>query len=209
MATATDPGPRSSAAEAIEVKPVTPGRWADLVDLFERPGPRGGKPVSSGCWCMYWRLPNAQFTEFWGRGTKRGTGNRAAMKKIVAQGREPGLLAYVDGIPAGWVSVAPRAEFPRLESSRALKPVDDRPVWSIVCFYIHASYKRRGVATQLLRAAVEHAGRRGADTVEAYPVRPGDGDPYTGFRPMFEAAGFEMIREGDRRSIMRYSIGKE
>jgi GNAT superfamily N-acetyltransferase len=192
----------------IEVLPVTPDRWADLEDLFERPGPRGGQPVSSGCWCMYWRLEGRRFDEFWGRGKERGAGNKAEMRSLVKQGREPGLLAYVDGMPAGWCSVAPREEFRRLERSRTLAPVDDQPVWSIVCFYIHARYKRRGIAQALLRAAVDHAVSRGATIVEGYPVRPGDSDPYTGFESMFRAAGFEPVREGGRRSIFRLSLNR-
>ena len=200
---------RSAEARVTEVLPVTPDRWNDLVALFERPGPRGGKPVSSGCWCMYWRLDSARFDEFWGRGDERGAGNRREMRKIVAAGREPGLLAYVDGTPVGWVSVAPRPEFPRIEASRTLRPVDDRPAWSIVCFYIHGSFKRRGVAGALLRAAVDHAAERGARIVEGYPVAAGDGDPYTGFRSMFENAGFRVVREGGRRAIMRYHVAED
>ena len=194
----------------VEVRPVTPDRWDDLVDLFERRGPRGGQPVTSGCWCMYWRLDNARFDEFWGRGSERGKGNRAAMREIVAAGREPGLLAYAGGVPVGWVSVAPRSEFPRIESPRSpLRPLDDVPVWSIVCFYVHASHKRSGVASALLKGAIDHARGRGATTLEAYGVKAGDGDPYTGFRSMYEAAGFNVVREAGRRSIMRYTIAED
>ncbi len=155
---------------------------------------------------MYWRVDSKTFDAFWGRGSERGAANKAAMSAIVAEGREPGLLAYVDGVAVGWCSVAPRSEYPRLGASRPLKPVDDTPVWSVVCFYIHGSKKRRGIAGELLRAAVAHAVSRGATTVEGYPVEPGDGDPYTGYRTMFEAAGFRLVREGGRRSVMRYSI---
>lgn len=196
----------SPAGPDIEIRAVTPDRWQDMVDLFERPGPRGGKQVSSGCWCMYWRLEGSTFDEFWGRGDERGRRNRMAMADIVAAGRVPGLLAYVDGRPVGWVSVAPRSEFPRIEKSRALKPVDDRPVWSIVCFYVHRSAHRQGVGRALLRAAIEHARTAGAETLEAYGVEAGDGDPYTGFRSMYEDAGFEVVRAGGRRSIMRLAL---
>ncbi len=192
----------------IEIHPVTADRWADLVDLFERRGPRGGQPVSSGCWCMFWRLEGRRFDEFWGRGSDRGAGNKAEMRSLVEQDREPGLLAYVDGVPAGWCSVAPREEFARLERSRTLARIDDEPVWSIVCFYIHGHYKGRGIAQALLRAGVDHAASKGATIVEGYPVRPGDADPYTGFESMFRAAGFQPVREGGRRSIFRLSLSR-
>ncbi len=198
---------QSDAETRVEIHPVTPDRWADMVDLFERPGPRGGRQVSSGCWCMYWRLDNASFDQFWGRGDERGAGNKAAMGEIVAAGRVPGLLAYTDGQALGWVSVAPREEFPRVEKSRALRPVDDEPVWSIVCFYIHRTAHGRGIGRALLDAAVEHARSAGARIVEGYAVEAGDGDPYTGFRSMFEACGFRVVRPGGRRSIMRRELG--
>lgn len=191
----------------LEIRPVTRERWADMVDLFARPGPRGGRTPSSDCWCVFWRTDRRTFEEGTGRGATRGRGNRAAMQRIVAEGREPGLLAYLDGRPVGWVSVAPRSEFPRIEQSRSLRPVDDRPVWSIVCFYIHRAHQRSGIGAALLRAAVEHAAARGATTLEAYGSRPSDSDPFTGLESMFLAAGFAKVRQGGRRSILRRELG--
>lgn len=186
---------------SIEVHPVTPDRWADLVELFQRPGPRGGRQVSANCWCMYWRRRGNVFDDQWGDGNKRALG------EIVRAGREPGLLAYLDGEAVGWVSVAPRDEFPRIEHSPTIRPIDDKPVWSINCFYIHRSAKRNGVARALLRAAVDHARAHGATLVEGYPVRPGDGDPFTGFEDMFLAEGFrEVARRSPRRSIVRRAL---
>ena len=40
----------------VDVHVVTPDRWGDVVDLFERPGPRGGTPQTNGCWCQFWHL---------------------------------------------------------------------------------------------------------------------------------------------------------
>src|SRR5687767_3439173 len=108
----------------IQFFPVTADRWKDLLALF---GERG---ACAGCWCMWWRLPRAE----WESG--RGNSNKNKLKKLAASGRDPGLLAYVNGHPAGWCSVAPRDQFPRLDSSRTLKRVDDQPVWSIVCFFV-------------------------------------------------------------------------
>jgi GNAT superfamily N-acetyltransferase len=129
--------------------------------------------------------------------------NRRAIRQLVEEGREPGLLAYEDGIAVGWVSVAPREEFGHLARSRHYGPVEKEDgVWSIVCFHIHSSARRKGVAKALLRAAVEHALARGARAIEAYPHerRP----DYMGSAEMFESAGFRPVRSASVRTIVRY-----
>ncbi len=185
----------------LDFHPVTPDRWSDLETLF---GPRG---ATGGCWCMYWRLKRSEFEQM------KGEGNRQAMKSIVDSGEIPGLLAYHDGQPVGWISVAPRPAFSALERSRILKPVDERPVWSVVCFFVKKSFRRKGVTVELLQAAVEYARRHGAQIVEGYPVEPRQGqspDPfvYTGLASAFLQAGFEeVLRRSETRPIMRRVIG--
>lgn len=188
-----------SVMPAVEVHPATPERWGDLVKLF---GPKG---AYAGCWCMWFRLTNAQFE----RGS--GQGNRRRLKRLVDDGREPGLLAYLDGEPVGWVSVAPREEYGRVERSPTLKRVDDRPVWSIVCFYIDRKRRGEGIGAALLDAAVDHAARRGARLVEGYPEIPRtDRMPsylaYTGVLSMFERAGFHQAARRGARPIMRRGV---
>jgi GNAT superfamily N-acetyltransferase len=185
----------------VEVQPLTPERWDDLVELF---GPERG--AYGGCWCMFFRHSARAFAEGARAG---GAQNRSALKRIVDSGRVPGLLAYLDGRPVGWVSVAPREEFGRIERSPITKRVDDRPAWSIVCFYIHRRHRGSGVATALLEAAVDHARASGARLVEAYPMDqamgkiPNAGGFY-GLLSMFERAGFqEMVRRSRRRPIVR------
>src|SRR5512133_1188947 len=102
-----------------EILPLTPERWADFEALFNT------NANCSGCWCMWWRVPNKEFNSLDKDGLKK------AMRTIVHRGVEAGLLAYIDGTPAGWVTVAPRADFVRLSSSRMLAPVDEQSVWSI------------------------------------------------------------------------------
>lgn len=185
---------------ATEVHPLTPERWNELVVLF------GEKGAYSGCWCMWFRETSREFSE------RGNAGNRQALQEIVRQGRVPGLLAYRDGRPVGWCSVAPRGEFGRLNRSPTLKPVDDRPVWSVVCFFVERPHRRRRVAEDLLRAAVDYAARRGARLVEAYPVDTSDrkfrsADLYTGTVDLFRAAGFtEVARRSEARPIMRYQV---
>ena len=184
---------------SIEVHPVTASRWDDLVRLF---GPNG---AYGNCWCMWWRMRSAEFDRVSPRS------KRDALRRLVSDRRRPGLLAYRDGEPAGWVSVAPRDEFGRLERSTTLKRVDDTPVWSIVCFFVHRRHRGEGVARALLGGALEHAARRGATVVEAYPVDPARRDypsaeAYTGVVPLFEEAGFREVARRGSRPIMRRTV---
>ncbi|MBM4014439.1 MAG: GNAT family N-acetyltransferase [Planctomycetes bacterium] len=105
------------------------------------------------------------------------------------------MLAYHDGAPVGWVSVAPRGEFRRLEGSRVLKPLDDVAVWSVSCLYLAKSARRRGLSSRLLRAAAEFAFAKGAPAVEGYPVIPKQGAmpdvfAWTGIEASFKHAGW-------------------
>jgi GNAT superfamily N-acetyltransferase len=191
----------NEAASAIEVFPLTPQRWPGLEQLF---GPNG---AVAGCWCMWWRQTGREFEEH------HGEANRRALRAITAEGRVPGLVAYRAGQPVGWVSVAPREEFGRLERSRTLERVDGQPVWSVVCFYIDRRHRRQGVGEALLRGAVEYALANGASIVEGYPVEPGSsgrvgsGAAFTGVVSMFAAAGFTEVARRGGRPIMRYVAG--
>jgi GNAT superfamily N-acetyltransferase len=181
----------------IEVHPLTTDRWADLEALF---GPRG---AVGGCWCMWWRLSASQFRR------DKGGNNKAALSQLVVGGETPGLLAYDDGSPVGWCSVAPRQSFPRLEGSRVLKPVDASDVWSVICFFVARGYRNRGLGSRLLSAACSFASDRGAKVLEGYPVEPRSGHApdtfvYTGVPSMFRSAGFEEVaRRSPGRPIMR------
>ena len=189
----------SSFVTKVETHIATPDRWGELAELFERKGPHGGTPQTDGCWCQFWHLRGNAYWD--GHGTR----NRQALEAEINEGGEPGLLAYVDDVPVGWCRVGPRESFDRLEHSAKLTRVDDEAVWSIVCFYVHPNAKRRGVASALLEAAAERAADHGAPILEAYPVRVGhmNIDAYTGYLPMYLAAGFEEVRDAGRRIVVR------
>jgi GNAT superfamily N-acetyltransferase len=185
---------------ALRFLPLTPARWPDLEALF---GPRG---ACAGCWCMWWRRSRAA----WRRG--KGAGNRRAFRRLVVAGRVPGVLAYAGRDPVGWCAVAPRTDYPALARSRILRPVDERPVWSITCLFVARPWRRRGVSTALLEAAARLARRRGARIVEGYPTDTGsrptaDTFVFTGLASAFERAGFvEVLRRSRTRPIMRRQV---
>jgi GNAT superfamily N-acetyltransferase len=151
----------------------------------------------------------------WGRlscrgfARQKGEGNRQALWALVAGGEVPGLLAYMAGEPVGWCAVAPRQQFPRLERSRLLARVDDRPVWSVVCFFVARAYRRRGVMRALLDAAKEFARAHDAAPLEAYPVDAGRADcppafACTGLASAVRRVGFAAVaRRSPTRPVMR------
>ncbi|MFQ5823506.1 MAG: GNAT family N-acetyltransferase [bacterium] len=184
----------------LEFHPLTTARWADFEKLF---GERG---ACGGCWCMWWRISRSQFEKH------KGEKNKQAMRNIVESGEIPGILAYENSQPIAWCSVAPRNRFPVLQRSRILKPIDDKPVWSVVCFFVAKPYRRKGLTVRLLRAAIEYAKEQGSHIVEGYPVEPKkssmpDVFAYTGLSSAFHKAGFvECLRRSETRPIMRFII---
>ena len=185
---------------SIKIYPLTKECWADFEKLF------GAKGACGGCWCMLWRLPRAAFEA--GKGEK----NRRAMQALVESGKIPGLLAYADGKPVGWCSVAPREHFPALGNSRLLKPVDEKPVWSISCLFVEKKYRRQGISVALLRAAADYVKRQGGKIVEGYPTEPQkdrmpDVFVWTGIASAYQKAGFvECARRSETRPIMRFVV---
>ncbi len=184
----------------VRIVPLTPDRWADFERLF---GPRG---ACGGCWCMWWRVERSR----WRAGS--GEGNRRAFRRLVGSGDPPGLLAYVGTEAAGWMALAPRDAYLGLARSRILKPLDDRPVWSITCFYVSRPHRGRGLTVRLLQAAADFVRKRGGSMLEGYPNEPRKGkapDPwvYTGLATAFRRAGFvEVARPSPTRPIMRRAV---
>jgi GNAT superfamily N-acetyltransferase len=182
----------------FRVLPATNERWADLVHLFERRGPRGGhrNTPGYGCWCMYWR----------DRTLAHGTPKKRALGSLVRAGREPGLLAYDAEEAVGWISVAPREEYEALLASPQYRPQDqDEGIWSIVCFVVDRPRQREGIAGALLDGAVEHVAARSAAALEAYPHRSKK-DNYMGHVDVFLERGFGILRETATRAVVRKAL---
>lgn len=189
--------------EEIRILPLTKTRWKDLVDLFNRPG----GSIVRGCWCMHYRKTGS-------RSGPQGPANKRALSSLVARGRVPGLLAYEEGRAVGWVSIAPREEYLRLERSIVMKPVDDQPVWSIICFYVDPRARGRGITEALLRGAIDFAKSKGARLVESYPIdkteRSHDDFMWFGAKQIFDRAGFkEIARRKPTRPVMRKRLSSK
>jgi GNAT superfamily N-acetyltransferase len=183
----------------LSIKPIKRNLWTDLEELF---GPNG---ACAGCWCMFWKLRGKAYEE------ARHHETRQMHKSIVDSGVVTGLLAYLHGEVVGWIAVEPRSAYEKLAHSRALKPVDNQPVWSVTCFFVAKKHRRKGITVRLLKAAVEHVKRQGGRIVEGYPVDTKEDMPapfvYTGTTSAFQKAGFrEVARNTPTRPIFRFVI---
>jgi GNAT superfamily N-acetyltransferase len=174
----------------LDIRPLTPERLPDLASLFEQ----GGDP--KWCWCAYFRIRGFDFSK--GGKERHRAAMEAATYAAADDDRAPGLVAYDRDEAVGWISIGPREDYERLAYSTVLKPLDDKPVWSIVCFVVGKKARGRGVATRLLDAGVDYARGHGARLLEAYPVDVAEGqriasaDAYRGTLTMFERAGFKV-----------------
>lgn len=172
-----------------ETHPVTPDRFEDFADVINK------NRRANHCWCLSHRLQAKEIEEL-------GEGSREqAMRRLCEREHPPGVVTYLDGEPVGWCNIGPRAEITRLATSRLIRPVDDLPVWSIVCVIVRAGHRRKGVTGPLIEGAVAYAASRGAPAVEAHPVDPkGRMDltmAFVGTRAMFEQAGFKVVGTTD------------
>ncbi len=190
----------------LDVVPATGDRFEDVVTVL------GGTEHS--CLCQYWRMSSGDY----GRATLER--RLAALRAQLEDSPAPGMLAYVDGAPAGsspgsasqfvgapvgWVGFGPRQRVQRLARSRTIPALDDLPVWSVYCFTVRVGYRRQGIARALLDGLVAYARAEGAPALEAYPVDTGGRRiqgtaAYVGTAGMFEAAGFRRVVETDARS---------
>lgn len=182
----------------LTIRPLTPDLWPALEDLFGKGG------ASNGCWCMYWRIGS----EYHKREREK---NRKAFRRIVEQGPPPGLLAFDGDRVVGWCQLTPREALGWLDRKPPFKRVDALPVWSISCFYVRRGYRRKGVMSALIAAALKAAKRAHAPALEAYPVdtaQPGStSNVFTGTSSAFRRLGFKTVaRRDSTRPIMRHDL---
>jgi hypothetical protein len=186
----------------VEFRAVSGERWPDLERLFsESASEELGNP--SRCWCMEWRL--ASHREWREAAEAGGEGNREGMRRFVASGQVPGIIAYVDGVPAAWCSVSPKHQLIGLARlGERYGRFDDGEEWAVICFYVAEKHLGSGLMGQLVAAAANYAGENGARLVEGYPMDAGwETDGAGGTRKAFELAGFvELRRAGEHQSVM-------
>jgi GNAT superfamily N-acetyltransferase len=189
-------------ASKLTVRALREDDWQVVEELF---GPNG---ACGGCWRMWWRVPHGGklWTEM------KGKKNRAAFRKLIENGDVHAVLAFSDETPVGWCSFGPRGAYPRLERVKAFKRNWAADTWSILCFYIPAKWRGRGVASLLLEAATTHAFQLGAREVEGYPVVPPEPPAkiaatfaWTGVPALFAKVGYRETtgQTGHKRVVIK------
>ncbi len=194
--------------EQVTIVPANKASWDDLVAIF------GTTDYAGQCQCQRFKVVGW----IWRDSTQE---ERTELLRTQTSCGDPaaavtsGLVAYVDGEPAGWVAVEPRTAYPKLRTARVpwsgrAEDKDDPHVWAVTCFVVRKGYRGRGLTYPLASATIDYARERGARALEAYPMvtQPGKeitwGEVHVGARQVFEAAGFEEVsRPTVRRVIMR------
>lgn len=203
--------PQDEQEPRVHVVPVTRDRLEDLAELF-----RGSEAAT--CWDMVPRTTAAEertcVSSWKESGLSVRAGRQEGFAALTSRDRAPGLMAYLDGQPAGWISLGPRSDYPRVANSKATPAVDDANVWIVPCLLVHRRYRGQGVTAALIDAASDHACANGAEALEAYP-RPNEDRPspaagYFGTVGLFAKSGFEVVRppiEGlPKNWVRRYAM---
>ena len=191
--------PDSEFLNQLIFEPLTKTNWPKFVQLF------GNKGACGNCWCMYYRLPKADFTE-----GKVEEGNKEAMQSLLMENKPTGIIAFYEGQPIAWCAFAPREDFIKLEKSRVHKRIDDLPVWYIPWFFIDKAFRCQGVSVELLKGVISYAKENNISIIEAYPTIPttesiADSFAWIGLYKSFERAGFEIVdRTSKNRPMVRY-----
>lgn len=180
----------------LTTQELAPETWPDFLKLFSQ-----GNGWDH-CACMHFHRPCRLPRSEWLRTrAERALRNRRQKRALIACGQSHGILVYSEGEPIGWCQFGPHQELPRIDSShsyRHLSPQIPDKLWRITCFVVLKPYRRLGVATLALKAALRCIKRRGGGVVEAYPLdwwlpRTFGNESTHGTASMFKKAGFTPV----------------
>ena len=185
---------------ALHFENLTLNNWTLFENLM---GEKGG---CGGCWCMSFRLPSTEFKQ------NKYDGNKKKLKQLVASGKPVGLLAVYKTEAIGWIALSPREDLLKIEKSRSLKRIDDKPVWSVSCFFVKKEFRNKGISRLLLKGAIDYARQQNIQTLEAYPAIPyAEKIPapflWTGVLSTFTESGFTIVQKnGNSKAMVRMEV---
>ena len=155
----------------------------------------GQSRVLSGCWCMW---PYSSMGNF-----VPGDENRAAMERLVSEGRRPGILARLNHTPIGWCALGPITQYPRYGSFE-FEPAS----WAVACIYVAPAGRGRGVTKALLDRGAEIAAARGATVIYGPPPwwDAGGSEACAIAAATFQEHGFVSVAPGARMPLLRREL---
>jgi GNAT superfamily N-acetyltransferase len=194
----------------LTIVPANEASFEDLQTVF------GSRGAAAYCQCQRYKLqPKEAFSKF-------PVEERAFRLREQTDCGHPesdstsGLVAYLDGEPVGWCAVEQRLAYTGLLRNNRVpwegrdEDKQDETVWAVTCVFVRAGFRGKRIAYALAEAAVDHARRRGARALEAYPIVAEPGKQITwdeihvGSPSIFEAAGLsEVHRPTKRRRVLR------
>ncbi len=183
----------------IEIKPLAPGLAEDFLRFFDFAA-FSDNPDWAGCYCCFYHFGEKEWE------ARSGEENRAFAKEAIKSGKMRGYLAYLGTEPVGWINANDRGAYKRLEQMEDLE--DGGRILSVVCFTVAPECRRHGVATKLLAAAVDGAGKDGCDYVEAYPIKNAFTESlcYHGPIEMFKKEDFKTVKETESYRVVRKAL---
>jgi GNAT superfamily N-acetyltransferase len=188
-------------APTFTAAPLTIDTWED----FERLTTAPGSTILSRCWCVAYRCHDVDTNP------AGAAANRRLLRALVDARRPAGMLGYLDDEPVAYLSLGPREDYAPLQTSRTMGPVDDTPVWSIVCTFVVPRRRGQGIQRRLLAATIDYARSNGVRVLESYPIdkpeRSSNASLWFGARSLYEKAGFrEVARRSATRVVMRRTL---
>ena len=199
------------APEALEysTKELTKHTLPDFEKLFEK----HPAPGAFMCWCMYHhRVRPLTVNKQRHSNVKSAASNRQQKRELVENERSHGILVYAKGEPVGWCQYGYMEELPRIDYNRGYRrharESNAKRLWRITCFTVDKKYRRRGVASAALNAALKAIRNKGGGLVEAYPItRWGAYREYLGTVSMFQNERFKIVAPfGKSNVVMRRTI---
>ncbi len=203
-------------------KELSTKTWPDFERLFSR---------GNGwdfCWCMHFHRSRLWPDQAKLRRAERSVRNRRDKRELVEKRRTHGILVYAEGEPVGWCQYGRSEELPRIDHNANYRDLacilGHRKLWRITCFVVDKRFRRRGIASAALKAALQAIKKKGGGLVEAYPLRPWDEVRHSEIRrrghapsfgnssthgtvPMFAREGFKLVAPfGHVNVVMRKMV---
>ena len=183
--------------QPFTVRALVPADGAAWLHFFDHEA-FADNPRWAGCFCQFPSVDHSQ--EDWKSRSAQANRERACTR--LASGAQTGVVAEHGGRIVGWCHAGPWRECTIMDD--APEPLADR-LGAIACFVVAPAWRGRGVARALLAEACRALAAQGCVAVDAWTSPDADNVQamHTGPRTLYEAMGFERLREVQGQWLMR------